>query len=169
MTLVVPKGLVLVTVVSSLSTELAPAGRESGQDCEGAYGHAPIRSLLIPLMGLVGRLENESTDHIQGIAPVPFMVRPEPRRPGWDYRSPIVADNLQPHAATEILGDARLPLQWAQFRRQSDCGGCPAGSVSSVGLRSCYVRAFQRSSPGAAVGASGSGSASAVGWRTRTR
>ena len=89
------KGLVLVTVVSSLSTELAPSGRESGQDCERAYGHAPIWSLLMPSMGLVGRLENKSTDHIQGIAPVPFRVRPEPRRPGWDYRSPIFADGLQ--------------------------------------------------------------------------
>ena len=94
MTLVAPKGLVLVTVASLLSTELAPAGRENGQDCEGAYGQAPIRSLLIPSMGLVGRLENESTDHNQGIAPVPFRVRPEPRWPGWDYRSPIFADNL---------------------------------------------------------------------------
>ena len=49
----------------------------------------------MPSMGLVGRLENESTDHIQGIAPVPFRVRPEPRRPGWDYRSPTFADGLQ--------------------------------------------------------------------------
>ena len=98
MTLAAPKGLVLVTVVSSLSTELAPSGRESGQDCEGAYGHAPIRSLLIPSMGLVGRLENESTDQVQSIAPVPLWVRPEPRRPGWHYRSPIIADNLQSSA-----------------------------------------------------------------------
>ena len=48
----------------------------------------------MPSMGLVGRLENESTDHIQGIAPVPFRVRPEPRRP-WVYRSPTFADGLQ--------------------------------------------------------------------------
>ena len=75
------KRLVSVTAVSLCSAELAPAGRESGQDCEGAYGHAPIRSLLIPSMGLVGLLENESTDHNQGIAPVPLWVRPEPRRP----------------------------------------------------------------------------------------
>ena len=54
-----------------------------------------IRSLLIPSMSLVGRLENESTDHNQGIAPVPLWVRPEPRRPGWDYRSPTIADGLQ--------------------------------------------------------------------------
>ena len=44
---------------------------------------------------LVGRLENESTDQVQGIAPVPLWVRPEPRRPAWDYRSPIIADGLQ--------------------------------------------------------------------------
>ena len=30
-----------------------------------------------------------------GVQPVPLWVRPEPRRPGWDYRSPIIADNLQ--------------------------------------------------------------------------
>ena len=36
------------------------------------------------------------TDQVQGIAPVPLWVRPEPRRPGWDYRSPIIADGLQP-------------------------------------------------------------------------
>ena len=46
-------------------------------------------------MGLVGRLENKSTDHQKGIAPVPLWVRPEPRRPGWDYRSLFVADDLQ--------------------------------------------------------------------------
>ena len=69
--------------LSSLcSAELAPSGRESGQDCEGAYGQAPMRSLLIPSMGLVGLLENKSTDHQKGIAPVPLWVRPEPRRPG---------------------------------------------------------------------------------------
>ena len=94
MTLVAPKGLVLVTAVSSSSAELAPAGRESGQDCERAYGQAPIRSLLIRSVDLVGRLENKPTDHKEGIAPVPLWVRPEPRRPVWDYRSPIIADNL---------------------------------------------------------------------------
>ena len=46
-------------------------------------------------MGLVGRLENKSTDHQKGIAAVPLWVSPEPRRPGWDYRSPIIADDLQ--------------------------------------------------------------------------
>ena len=86
MTLIAPKGLVLVTVVSSLSTEIAPADRESGQDLEGAYDHDPMRSLLSWSVGLVARLENESTDHIQCIALVPFRVRPEPRRLGWDYR-----------------------------------------------------------------------------------
>ena len=53
-------------------------------------GHCSSESV-----GLVGRLENKSTDHKEGIAPVPLWVRPEPRRPGWDYRSPIIADNLQ--------------------------------------------------------------------------
>ena len=50
-----------------------------------------MRSLLIRSVGLVGLLEHESTDHFEGIAPVPFRVRPEPRRPGWDYRSPNFA------------------------------------------------------------------------------
>ena len=81
MTLVAAKWLVFVTDVSSCSTELAPADQGSGQDCEGAYGQAPMRSLLNWSVGLVGRLENESTDHIEGIAPVPLLVRPERRRP----------------------------------------------------------------------------------------
>ena len=42
-----------------------------------------------------GLLKHESTDHFEGIAPVPLGVRPEPRRPGCDYRSPIIADGLQ--------------------------------------------------------------------------
>ena len=57
------------------------AGQESGQDCEGTYGQVPMRSQLNWSVGLVGRLENESTDHIENIAPVPFRVRPEPREP----------------------------------------------------------------------------------------
>ena len=80
---------------SSCSAGLAPAGRESGQDSERAYGQAPIRSLLIPSVSLMGRLAHESTDHFEGIAPVPFRVKPERRRPGWHYRSPIIADDLQ--------------------------------------------------------------------------
>ena len=32
---------------------------------------------------------------MKGTAPVPFRVRPEPRRPGKDYRSPIFAEGLQ--------------------------------------------------------------------------
>ena len=35
--------------------------------------------------------KHESTDHFEGIAPGPFRVRPEPRRPGWNYRSLILA------------------------------------------------------------------------------
>ena len=67
-----------------------------------------IRSLLIPSMGLVGRLENESTDHIQGIAPVPLRVRPEPRRPGWDYAVPFSLTvysgfSIAPRASVEHL------------------------------------------------------------------
>ena len=55
---------------------------------------APAKNsvLLIRSVGLVGCLENKSTDHKEGIAPVPLWVRPEPRRLGWDYRSPIIAD-----------------------------------------------------------------------------
>ena len=95
MTLVVPRRSVLVMASSSCSAGLAPAGRESGQDSERAYGQAPIRSLLIPSVSLMGRLAHESTDHFEGIAPVPFRVKPERRRPGWHYRSPIIADDLQ--------------------------------------------------------------------------
>ena len=40
--------------------------------------------------GLVGRLENESTDQIQGIAPVPLRVRPEPRRPSEIIAVPLL-------------------------------------------------------------------------------
>ena len=46
------------------------------------FNTVAIRSLLTWSVGLVGRLENESTDHFEGIAPVPLRVRPEPRRPG---------------------------------------------------------------------------------------
>jgi hypothetical protein len=31
---------------------------------------------------------------MKGTAPVPLRVRPDPRRPGKDYRSPIIADGL---------------------------------------------------------------------------
>ena len=41
-----------------------------------------MKSLLTWSVGMVGRLENESTDRFEGTAPVPFWVRPEPRRPG---------------------------------------------------------------------------------------
>ena len=41
MTLVAPNGLMFITAVSSRSAGLAPAGRESGQDCERVYGQAP--------------------------------------------------------------------------------------------------------------------------------
>ena len=43
---------------------------------------------------VVGLLGHESTDDCEGIAPVPFRVRPEPRRPGWDYRSLNLADGI---------------------------------------------------------------------------
>ncbi len=33
-------------------------------------------------------LEIEPTDHFEGILPVPFRVKPEPRRSGSHYRSP---------------------------------------------------------------------------------
>ena len=36
-----------------------------------------------------------TSDRIQGIAPVSFMVRPEPSWPGWEYRSPNFAHDLQ--------------------------------------------------------------------------
>ena len=45
------------------------------------FNTVAMRSLLTWSVGLVGRLENESTDHFEGIAPVPLRVRPEPRWP----------------------------------------------------------------------------------------
>ena len=60
-----------------------------------------MRSLLIPSVSLMGRLAHEPTDHSWGIAPVPFRVRPEPRRPGWHYRSPIFAGCQ--HSLTQLL------------------------------------------------------------------
>ena len=65
---------------------MAPTGQESGQDCDGAYGQAPMRSLLTWSAGGLGRLENESTNQAEGMMPVSKRVRPEPRRPGKDYR-----------------------------------------------------------------------------------
>ena len=44
-----------------------------------------MKSLLTWSVGMVGHIDNESTDHIKGTAPVPFWVRPEPRRPGRDF------------------------------------------------------------------------------------
>ena len=58
-------------------------------------GQAPMRYTLTWSVGLVCRLKNESTDHFEGIEPVPIKVRPEPRRPRGDYRSPIIANGLQ--------------------------------------------------------------------------
>ena len=46
--------------------EYAPIDRESGQDCEGAYSQAPMRSLLTWSVGTEGHPENESTDHFEG-------------------------------------------------------------------------------------------------------
>ena len=51
-----------------------------------------MKSLLTWSAGMVAHLENESVDHMKGNAPVPLWVRPEPRRPGKDYRSPVIAD-----------------------------------------------------------------------------
>ena len=50
-----------------------------------------MRSQLFRSVGLVGLLAHESTDHFEGIAPVPLGVRPEPRWPGSHYRSPTLA------------------------------------------------------------------------------
>jgi len=41
-----------------------------------------MKSLLPWSVGLVGYLENESTDHMKGTAPVPMWVRPKLRKPG---------------------------------------------------------------------------------------
>ena len=56
----------------------------------------------------MGLLENKSTDHQKGIAPVPLWVRPEPRRPRWDYRSPIIADGLHAYRLEYCFSDRLL-------------------------------------------------------------
>ena len=60
-----------------------------------------MRSQLIRPVGLVGRLENESADHIQGIAPVSLWVRPEPRRTSEIIAVPLLLVAIRPR---------RLPL-----------------------------------------------------------
>ena len=95
-------------------------------------------------------------------------------------RRPSSAHTVSPGRRT-VTTPRSCSGDWAGSRRASTillasrltCSGAPALASNtrtpSVGLRSCCGRACQRSSPGAAVGASGSGSASAVGGRTRTR
>ena len=104
MTLVASKGLVSVTAISSCSMELAPASQESGQDCEEIYGQAPIRSQLRWALGFVSLFEDESTNQIKDSSAVPLRGQAEPRRPGGDYRSPTIADDLQaPSVDAELV------------------------------------------------------------------
>ena len=92
--LVVPTGQGLAGLVGQSAQQVAQDPSAQVETVRH-FNTVAIRSLLIRSVGLVGRLENKSTDHKEGIAPVPLWVRPEPRWPGWDYRSPIIADNLQ--------------------------------------------------------------------------
>ena len=95
MTLVAPKRLVSVTAPSLCSAELAPAGREREQDCE-RVSMAKLLSGHCSSDGGLGGPPREQVDRSQERhCPVPLWVRPEPRRPRWDYHSPIIADN--PH------------------------------------------------------------------------
>ena len=59
----------------------------SGQDCDGAWGQAPIRSLLALPRALLAPPRIESTDQAEGMMPVSERVRPEPRWPGIHHRS----------------------------------------------------------------------------------
>ena len=59
----------------------------SGQDCDGAWGQAPIRSLLALPKALRVPPRLESTDQAEGMLPVSERVRPEPRWPGIHHRS----------------------------------------------------------------------------------
>ena len=59
----------------------------SGQDCDGAWGQAPIRSLLALPRALLAPPRIESTDQTEGMMPVSERVRPEPRWPGIHHRS----------------------------------------------------------------------------------
>ena len=69
-----------------------------------------MRSLLTWSVGTVGHPENESTDHIKGIAPVPLWVKPEPRRPGKDYRSPISAGCQHTHERRQPSNQAHKTI-----------------------------------------------------------
>ena len=59
----------------------------SGQDCDGAWGQAPIRSLLALPRALMAPPRIESTDQAEGMMPVSERVRPEPRWAGIHHRS----------------------------------------------------------------------------------
>ena len=59
----------------------------SGQDCDGAWSQAPIRSLLALPRALLAPPRIESTDQAEGMMPVSERVRPEPRWPGIHHRS----------------------------------------------------------------------------------
>ena len=69
-----------------LPEDCAP-GQVSGQDCDGAWGQAPIRSLLALPRALLAPPRIESTDQAEGMMPVSERVRPEPRWPGIHHRS----------------------------------------------------------------------------------
>lgn len=61
---------------------MAPAGQESGQDCDGAYGQAPMRSLLNWPVGKLGHLENEVDRSLQRhcAGPISGQTRAEEAR-----------------------------------------------------------------------------------------
>ena len=46
-----------------------------------------------------------STDHIKGTAPVPFRVRPDPRRPGKDYRSLRTSFGRRTPLSSPMMGE----------------------------------------------------------------
>ena len=86
---------------------MAPTGQESGQDCDGAYGQAPMRSLLTWSVGGLGRLENEvdrsPERHCAG--PITGQTRAEEPRERLSqsllllyvsYEPPVVAQKSKP-------------------------------------------------------------------------
>jgi len=84
-------------VLSSLSNRLMPFPQAIGQGCDEAFeSEAPIRSLPAWSMANRDHLEIESTNHMKGILPVPLWVKLDPRSSSSHYRSPIIADDLQP-------------------------------------------------------------------------
>ena len=83
--------------------------------------------------------ENESTEQIKGIAPVPFWVRPERRRPRRDHRSPHIADDpiipipaeLQEIEATDADWEEHIQERYGEDLEETELS-MRAGGIDSA-------------------------------------